>query len=71
MLGTEQLECVSYGIVCGVLYRVNSEKTPTNKDDRRERESCVQLHKLVADTRPGHVWNVSFPSFSMVLYVYL
>jgi hypothetical protein len=36
MLKTEQIECVSYGVACGVLYRVDSEKSLTSEDGRQE-----------------------------------
>ena len=33
MLGIGQLQCVSFGIVCGMFYYVDNEKSLINKDD--------------------------------------
>ena len=54
MFGIGQLECVSYGIVCGMFYCVDNEKAMINEDDRQERELCVELRKLVVKTHLGH-----------------
>jgi hypothetical protein len=50
VLGIGQLECVSYDVVCGMFYCVDSEKALINEDDRQERE----LRGLVDNTHPGH-----------------
>jgi hypothetical protein len=52
VLGIEQLECVSYGVVCGMFYCVDSEKTLINEDDHKDRELCI----LVVETRPRRFW---------------
>ena len=60
MLGVGRLECVSYGIVRGMFYCVDSEKVLISEDNRRERELYVQLCRLVVETHPGRFLNV-FP----------
>ena len=52
MLRIGQLECVSYGIVCGVLYYVDSEKVQISVGDRQERKLRVRLRRFVVDTHP-------------------
>ena len=56
MFGIEQLECVSYGIVCGMFYCVVNEMALINEDECHERE----LRKLVVKTQPRSFWNVIF-----------
>ena len=53
MLGIEQLECVSYSVVYGVSYYVDSEKALINDDDRQERELRVKLCRLIVETHLG------------------
>ena len=38
VLGIGQLECVLYGVVCGMFYYVDNEKAMINKDDHQKRE---------------------------------
>ena len=57
MFGIEQLECVSYGFVCGVFYCVDNEKALIKVDDRQECELHVRLCKLIVETCPGRSWN--------------
>ena len=45
MLGIGQLECVSYGVVCGVFYCVESEKALISEDGCRKLR--IELRKLV------------------------
>jgi hypothetical protein len=59
MLGIGQLECISYGVVCGVSYCVDSENAMISEDDFQERELHVKLHKLIVNH--GHFWNVISP----------
>ena len=58
--GIGQLECVSYGIVCGVFYCVDSDKALISEDDHQERELRVKLCRFVVKTCPGRFWNVFF-----------
>ena len=60
VLGIGQLKCVSYGIICGVLYCVDTEKALIGKDDRHERALHVELRRLVIETRPEGFWNFLF-----------
>ena len=53
MLGIGQLECVSYGVVCGVSYCVDNEKALIIKDDCQECEMSVKLHILIIETHLG------------------
>ena len=55
------LECISYGVVCGVLYCANNEKALINEDNCQEHETCVELHILIIQTRLGRFWNDFFP----------
>jgi hypothetical protein len=61
VLGIGQLECVSYGVVCGIFHCVDSEKTLINEEDRQERELHVELRMLVVETHLGRFLNVLFP----------
>jgi hypothetical protein len=45
VLGIGQLECVSYRVLCGVFYYVDSEKALINVDDCQERELRIGLGK--------------------------
>jgi hypothetical protein len=65
MLEIGQLGCVSYELVCGVFYCVESGKAPISEDDSQERELRVELHKLVVETSPGRFWN-----FFLLIYVH-
>lgn len=58
VLGIEQLECVSHGVVCGVFHCIDSEKVLISADDRQEREVHIGLRKLVVETHPERFWNV-------------
>jgi hypothetical protein len=60
VFGIGQVECVSYGVVCGMFYCGDSEKALINKDDHRDRELRVQLRRLVVETHLGHFFK-SFP----------
>jgi len=53
-LELEKTKCVSYGIVYGVSYYVDSEKAMISEDDRQERELCVKLRRLIVESRLGH-----------------
>ena len=52
MLKIAQLECVSYGVVCGVSYCFDNEKALIGKDDCHERKHRVTLHTLIASWVP-------------------
>jgi hypothetical protein len=54
MVGIGKTKCVSYGIVYGVSYYVDSEKAMISEDDRQERELCVKLRRLIDESRLGH-----------------
>ena len=58
MLGIGQLECVSYGVVCGLFYCADNEKVLISEDNRQEQELCVQLCRLVIETHLRHFLNV-------------
>ena len=60
MLRIGQLECVSYGVVCGVFYYVDIEKALISTDNSQECKLRVRLHKLVVKMCLGHFWNVFF-----------
>ena len=60
VLGIGQLECVSYDVVCGMFYCVDSEKVMINEDAPQDRELRVELRRLIVETHPGRYWN-SFP----------
>ena len=50
MLEIGQLKCVSYGVVCAMLYCVvDSQKALISEDDCQERELHIETH-------PGHFW---------------
>jgi hypothetical protein len=49
VLGIGRLECVPYGIVCGVFYGGDSEKDVICEDDHQDR----QLRRLVIKTHPS------------------
>jgi hypothetical protein len=46
MLGIEQLECVSYDVMCGMVYCVDNVMALINEDDCQERE----LRTFVVET---------------------
>ena len=60
VLKIEQLECVSYDIVCGVFYCVDNEKARINANDCHERKLRVGLRRLVIEMRLGHFQTVFF-----------
>ena len=60
MLVIGQLKCVSYGVVCGMFYSVDSEKALISEDDHQELELRDKLHRFVVEARLGHFWNVIF-----------
>ena len=65
VLGIGQLECVLYGVVCGMFYYVDNEKAMINKDDHQKHELHVELHRLVVETHLGHFWNFVFFNLCM------
>jgi hypothetical protein len=76
MLRIGQLECVSYGVVCGMSYYAHNEKALINKKMiERKRELRVKLHNLIVETRPRRFWNICFPYFMntplIILCIYL
>ena len=60
MLRIGQLECVSYGVVCGVFYYVDSEKALISTDNCQECQLRVGLRKIIVEMLLGHFWNVFF-----------
>ena len=51
------MECVSYGVVCGVFYCVDSENAIFSEYDNLEHELRVKLFIVVVKTRLGRFWN--------------
>ena len=50
MLGIGQLERVSYGVVCGISYYVDTEKASISENDCQEHKLHMKLHKLILET---------------------
>jgi hypothetical protein len=67
MLEIGHLECVSYGVVCGMFYCVDIKKALINKDDSWVRELCVEQRKLVVETHLGRFWKKNFLNLCMPL----
>ena len=70
MLGIGQLECVSYGVVCGLFYCADNEKVLISEDNRQEQELCVQLCRLVIETHLRHFLNVFFLNLCPLLELF-